>query len=71
VFFTTKALSYNIWAIKVSRQAFRSRWSLVVGRWSLVVGRWSLVVGRWSLVVGRWSAHLAIRTRGAADKYLT
>jgi hypothetical protein len=44
---------------------------LVVGRWSLVVGRWSLVVGRWSLVVGRWSAHLAIRTRGAADKYLT
>jgi hypothetical protein len=53
VFFTTKALSYNIWAIKVSRQAFRSRWSLVVGRWSLVVGRWSLVVGRWSLVVGR------------------
>jgi hypothetical protein len=46
VFFTTKALSYNIWAIKVSRQAFRSRWSLVVGRWSLVVGRWSLVVGR-------------------------
>jgi hypothetical protein len=55
VFFTTKALSYNIWAIKVSRQAFRSRWSLVVGRWSLVVGRWSLVVGRWSLVVGRWS----------------
>ena len=46
MFFTTKALSYNIWAIKVSRQAFRSRWSLVVGRWSLVVGRWSLVVGR-------------------------
>jgi hypothetical protein len=57
VFFTTKALSYNIWAMKVCRHAFRSRWSLVVGRWSLVVGR--------------WSAHLAIRTHGAADKYLT
>lgn len=50
VFFTTKALSYNIWAMKVCRQAFRSRWSMVDGR---------------------WSAHLAIRTHGAADKYLT
>ena len=32
VFFTTKALSYNIWAMKVCRQAFRSRWSMVDGR---------------------------------------
>jgi len=39
VFFTTKALSYNIWAMKVCRQAFRSRWSMVDGRWSMVDGR--------------------------------
>jgi hypothetical protein len=37
----------------------------------MVDGRWSMVDGRWSMVDGRWSAHLAIRTHGAADKYLT